>query len=55
MLDVTSLQKIIAQLETFEKYGESSEDNADTNKSGNVNMEDVVTIQKYIAQLITEF
>lgn len=55
MIDVTSLQKIIAQLETFEKYGESSEANADTNKSGNVNMEDVVTIQKYIAQLIKEF
>ncbi len=52
MEDVTSLQKIIAKLIDFEKYGETSKANADCNHDGKVNMEDVVQIQKYLAKLI---
>jgi predicted RNA-binding protein len=55
MSDVTSLQKIIAKLITTESLGENAEVNADVSKDGELQMEDVVLIQKYIAELIKEF
>jgi len=52
MEDVTSLQKIIAQLTTHTSFGVNSRTNSDCNHDGFVNMEDVTTIQRYLAKLI---
>lgn len=55
MIDVISLQKIIAKLNNHSNYGEQSEAQADVTHDGYVKLDDVVTIQKYIAHLITTF
>ncbi|MCR5635969.1 MAG: S8 family serine peptidase [Clostridiales bacterium] len=55
MEDVTTLQKVIAELTKFESLGEKAEANADVTREGKTNMEDVVLIQKFIAQLIEKF
>ncbi len=52
LLDVTTLQKRIADLI---KFDETTEKSADVNGDGLVNLEDVVEIQKYIAKLIKQF
>ncbi|MCR5636098.1 MAG: SH3 domain-containing protein [Clostridiales bacterium] len=53
MEDITSLQRIIADLTNYTSFGAMSRVNADANHDGGVNMEDVTTIQKYLAQLIS--
>ena len=50
--DVTSLQRIIARLESFEDYPLNARKNSDVNGDGDINMQDVTDIQKYIAKLI---
>ena len=52
MQDVTSLQKIMAELSKFEDFGENSEANSDCNHDNAVNMQDVTTIQKFLAELL---
>ena len=52
MEDVTSLQRIMAQLTTHTSFGANSKTNSDCNHDGVVNMEDVTTIQRYLAKLI---
>lgn len=54
MVDVTALQKVIAQLLTHDNLGLASKDNSDCNHDGKINMEDVTRIQKYIAKLIKD-
>ncbi len=51
MMDVTVLQRIIADLTTHESNGYGSRINSDTNHDGTVNLHDVVLIQQYIAGL----
>ncbi len=55
MEDVTALQKIMAQLTTYENYGPKSLRQSDVNHDSEVNMMDVVIIQRYLAQLIDSF
>ncbi|MDD5923224.1 MAG: dockerin type I repeat-containing protein [Clostridia bacterium] len=52
MEDVTALQKIIAELNTHNDYGEMSKINSDCNHDDVITMEDVTTIQKFLAKLI---
>ncbi len=52
MEDVTSLQKIIAALSTYESYGAMSKINADCDGDGQGSMTDVTLIQRYLAKLI---
>ncbi len=53
MMDVTSLQKILALLSTHESYGAMSIINSDCNGDGDINMVDVTQIQKYLAKLVS--
>ncbi len=53
MVDVTTIQKVIAMLSSFDDYGAMSKANADCDHSGEVNMQDVTLLQKFIAQLVT--
>ncbi|MCR5635837.1 MAG: hypothetical protein K6F76_01460 [Clostridiales bacterium] len=55
MLDITTLQKIIAQLVKHEDFGELSHKNSDCDFDGEIKMTDVTLIQKYIAKLIEKF
>ncbi|MCR5636459.1 MAG: hypothetical protein K6F76_04700 [Clostridiales bacterium] len=55
MEDITSLQKIVAKLVTYESFGKMSETNADCDFDGKGTMIDVTLIQKYLAKLITSF
>ncbi|MCR5636656.1 MAG: InlB B-repeat-containing protein [Clostridiales bacterium] len=52
MEDVTSLQRIQAQLATHASFGVNSKANSDCNHDNAVNMQDVTTIQRYLAHLI---
>lgn len=54
MLDVVSLQKVIAKLTTHEGYGEKSEITSDCNHDGKINLLDVTQIQKFIAKLLPD-
>ena len=53
MEDVTSLQKVIAELTTYEAFGPMSKTNADCDGNGQGTMVDVTLIQKFIAKLIS--
>ena len=53
MVDVTTIQKIIAMLSSFDDYGAMSKANADCDHSGEVNMQDVTLLQRFIAQLVS--
>ncbi|MCR5635732.1 MAG: endonuclease [Clostridiales bacterium] len=52
MSDVTTLQKILAKLASYESYGKMSSINSDCSHDGVVTMLDVTFIQKYLAHLI---
>ena len=52
MMDVTALQKILAELTSYESYGPASRLNANCNHDEKVNMQDVTTIQTFLADLI---
>ncbi|MDD5923277.1 MAG: phage tail tip lysozyme [Clostridia bacterium] len=54
MLDVTMLQKILADLFSFSEYGELSKLNSDINADGQTDLYDVVMIQRKIAGLKVE-
>ncbi|MDD5923722.1 MAG: C1 family peptidase [Clostridia bacterium] len=53
MVDVTTIQKVIAMLSSFDDYGAMSNANADCDHSGEVNMQDVTLLQRFIAQLVS--
>ncbi len=54
MLDVTMLQRILADLSSFSEYGELSKLNSDINADGQTDLYDVVMIQRKIAGLKVE-
>ncbi len=52
MQDVTTIQKVIAELITPEKAGDNYAINSDVTHDDKTTMEDVVLIQKYLAKLV---
>lgn len=51
MLDITDMQKIIAELKSFDMFDDLSFINSDTDLDGEVTLSDVVYIQKRIANI----